>query len=165
VTQGADLPYVDEHTTVIAASAEDVWAALLETLERAFSRPPAASYARLVGCAVDAASGPRPLAAGSSIPGFTVVTAEPRSRLVLAGRHRFSTYGLTFRIDHLGAQRTRLSAESRAAFPGAAGRGYRLLVIGTGAHAVLMRRLLSGVRRAAERATSSQAYPEVETAD
>jgi hypothetical protein len=157
VPQGAVLPYVDEHTTVVAASAADVWAALLEALERAFSRARAARYARLVGCAVDTASGPRPLAAGSSIPGFTVVAAEPRSRLVLAGRHRFSTYELTFRIDHLGARRTRLSAESRAEFPRVAGRGYRLLVVGTGAHAVLMRRLLSGVRHAAEHVTSSHA--------
>lgn len=84
------------------------------------------------------------------MPGFHVVTALPPTKLVLAGRHRFSSYALTFRIDELAAGRSRLRAESRAAFPGLTGTVYRMLVIGTGGHVVGMRRLLSGIKRAAE---------------
>jgi hypothetical protein len=149
-----ELPYVDEHSVVIAAGADDVWAALGE-LDNAFSRAGVAAYARAVGCADYRASGPRPLIEGSSIPGFGVVAAVPRSDLVLAGRHRFSSYALTFRIDELSAGRSRLRAESRAAFPGLTGTVYRMLVIGTGGHVIGMRRLLSGIKRAAELRTRS----------
>jgi hypothetical protein len=146
----ASLPYVDEHVTVVAAEADDVWRALAETLERSFSRPRAAGYARLVGCADRTASGPRPLAEGSAFPGFRVVTAVPGRELLLEGRHRFSTYALIFRLDHAAPGRTRLRAETRAAFPGLAGRLYRRLVIGTGAHAAGQRRLLAAIRRRSE---------------
>lgn len=149
-----ELPYVDEHSVVIAASVDDVWAALME-LDNAFARPVVATYARAVGCADTKPSGPRPLAEGSSMPGFRVVTALPRSKLVLAGRHRFSSYALIFRIDELGAGRSRLRAESRAAFPGVTGAVYRMLVIGTRGHVVGMRRLLSAIKRAAELRTNS----------
>jgi hypothetical protein len=148
--QVTELPYLDEHTTVIAATVDQVWAGLLETLDRAFSRSGAARYARAVGCADVGVAGPRPLDEGSSMPGFEVVTAVPPSLLVLAGRHRFSTYGLTFRIEALGERRSRLRAESRATFPALAGRVYRTLVVGTRGHVVIMRRVLSSVRRAAE---------------
>jgi hypothetical protein len=42
----------------------------------------------------------------------------------------------------MGPDRTRIRAQTRAAFPGALGRVYRALVIGTGLHRVLVRRLL-----------------------
>ena len=147
--QIASLPYVDEQTTVIAAGADDVWRSLGETVERSFSRPGMAGYARLVGCADRAASGPRPLAEGSAFPGFRVAAAVPGRELVLEGRHRFSSYALIFRLEQVGPGRSRLRAETRAAFPGLGG-VYRLLVIGTGGHAVGTRRLLSAVRRRSE---------------
>ncbi|MFE9137037.1 hypothetical protein [Streptomyces sp. NPDC007355] len=71
----------------------------------------------------------------------------PGQELALEGRHRFSVYRLVFRIDELPDGRSRLRAETRAAFPGAAGRVYRLLVISSGAHAYGMRRMLAGYRR------------------
>ena len=145
-----DLPHVDEHAVVIAAGVDDVWTAVTD-LDGVFSRPRAEFYARAVGCADDRASGPRPLAEGSTMPGFHVVTSVPGSELVLAGRHRFSSYALTFRIDELTEGRTRLRAETRAVFPGLAGRAYRALVIATGGHVIVMRRLLAGIKRAAER--------------
>jgi hypothetical protein len=143
----ASLPYLDEHATVIAAGADDVWRSLGETLDRSFSRPGMASYARLVGSADCTASGPRPLAEGSRFPGFRVVAAVPGRELVLEGCHRFSSYALIFRLEHVNPGRSRLRAESRAAFPGLAGGLYRRLVIGTGGHVVGMRRLLSAIRR------------------
>jgi hypothetical protein len=124
--QTAPLPRVDEHTTVIAASVDEVWPALLETLDRRFSRPVVRAYARIVGCAEATASGPRPLAEGANIPGFRVTVAAPARELVLEGRHRFSSYVLTFRLDQLGSGSSRLRAESRARFPGMAGRVWHL---------------------------------------
>lgn len=91
-----------------------------------------------------------PLAEGSVFAGFRVVTAVPGRELVLQGSHRYSTYALVFRLDELAPGRSRLRAETRAVFPGPAGGLYRLLVIGTGGHAVGVRRLLSGIRRRAE---------------
>jgi hypothetical protein len=144
------LPYRDEHTTVVAAGADDVWRSLGETLDRSFSRPGANRYARLVGCADRTASGPRPLAEGSTFPGFRVAAAVPGRELVLGGRHRFSSYALIFRLEPADPGRSRLTAETRATFPGPAGGLYRLLVLGTGGHAVGVRRLLAAVRRRAE---------------
>ena len=143
--------HLDEHAVDVAAGAEAVWAALLDTLGA--TRPGAATYARLVGCADHDATGPRPLAAGSTVPGFRVAAADPPRELLLEGRHRFSTYALAFRIDDLGPGRTRLRAESRADFPGLRGRVYRGLVVGSGGHVVLVRRLLAGIGRRAERPT------------
>ncbi|MEV4945465.1 hypothetical protein [Streptomyces sp. NPDC053755] len=143
----AALPYIDEHATVVPVGADAVWRALLDALEGSFAGSGGARYARLVGCADRTASGPRPLAEGSALPGFRVTVADPGRELSLEGRHRFSTYALTFRLDDAGPGRTRLRAESRGAFPGPAGRVYRGLAIGTGGHAVGMRRLLGSIAR------------------
>ncbi|MEV0224801.1 hypothetical protein [Streptomyces sp. NPDC050704] len=146
----ASMPYLDEHATDIAAGVDDVWRSLGETLDRSFSRPGAAGYARLVRAADRAASGPRPLAEGSTFPGFRVVSAIPGRELVLEGRHHFSSYALIFRLEPVDPGRSRLRAESRAAFPGLAGSLYRRLIMGTGGHVKGMRRLLAAVRRRAE---------------
>ncbi|MEV6172237.1 hypothetical protein AB0L99_29005 [Streptomyces sp. NPDC051954] len=146
----AALPQVDERTTVVAASATEVWQGLVETVDGAFGRSRSAGYARLVGCADRTASGPRPLAEGSTVPGFRVASAQPGRELVLIGRHHFSTYALVFRLEEAGDGRTRLRAETRARFPGPGGALYRLLVITSGGHALLTGRLLSAIRRRAE---------------
>jgi hypothetical protein len=144
------LPAVDEHATAVAAGAGDVWAALLDTLDRASTRPGAAPYARAVGADERTAAGPRPLAVGSTLPGFRVTAAVPATELVLTGRHRFSDYAFVFRLEPIAPGRTLLRAETRADFPGAAGAGYRLLVVGSGGHARAVRRLLATVRRRSE---------------
>jgi hypothetical protein len=149
-----ELPYVDEHATLVAAGLDDVWTALVETVDGGFPHWGAAGYARLVGCADTTASGPRPLAEGSAIPGFHVVAAVPGSELVLAGSHRFSSYALSFHLEALGSDLSRLRATTRAEFPGLAGGAYRLLVIGTRGHVVAVRRMLAGIRhRSEQRAT------------
>lgn len=149
--QTARLPFVDEHAITVAAGVDAVWAALSKTLDGGFSTATATAYARLVGCVPSTASGPRPLAEDSTIPGFRVVAAVPGQELALEGRHRFSTYALTFRLEAVGSDRTVLRAETRAVFPGGGGAAYRLLVIGTGGHKIFTRRLLRGVQRRAER--------------
>jgi hypothetical protein len=151
MTRNPALPYLDEHATAIAADVDDVWPVLVETLERSFSRAGAAGYARIVGCADVGASGPRPLAEESVVQGFRVVAAVRGSELVLEGSHRFSSYGLIFRLEEVSSGRSRLRAETRAEFPGVTGSLYRLLVVGTGGHVVAVRRLLSDVKRRLEK--------------
>ncbi|MFF4546436.1 hypothetical protein [Streptomyces sp. NPDC001435] len=144
----AALPFVDEHTTLVAARPDAVWRGLGDVLDRSFTRPRATGYARLVGAADHAVSGPRrPPAEGSVFAGFRVVSAQPGRELVLAGRHRFSTYALLFHLDAAGPGHTLLRAETRARFPGPLGTLYRLAVIDTGTHALAVRRLLTSVGR------------------
>jgi hypothetical protein len=146
----AALPFVDEHGVEVAAPPDAVWEALCRIAEGSFSSSFAARFARLVGCESTAASGPRPLAEGSTFPGFVVVRAEPGSQLALAGRHRYSEYALVFHLVGSGAG-TRLRAETRARFPGGTGRLYRAAVIGTRGHVLVTMRLLTAIKRRAER--------------
>jgi acetyl-CoA carboxylase carboxyl transferase subunit beta len=147
------LPHVDEHSIVIDADRDAVWSAL----ERVVDRVGSPRFAKLLGCEDTTASGPRPLAEWSSVPGFHVGAAERPSVLALAGRHRYSDYELVFRVDDLGADRSRLRAETRAIFPGRRGAAYRMLLMGTGAHVLATRRLLSRVQRAVARAAARDA--------
>ena len=142
----SELPFVDEHTVVVAAPASVVWDGLGEWLRR--QARTSVPLARVLGTVPANAAGD-PLRAGSAIPGFAVREAVPRERVVLAGRHRFSRYHLTFVLVPDGG-RTRLSARSEAAFPGLHGAAYRALVIGSGAHRLLVRRLLRSIKQAAE---------------
>jgi hypothetical protein len=147
----SSLPYVDELPIEIGADREATWAALLRVVEGTFASARGRGPARLLGCEDTVLSGPRPLAQGSAFPGFHVESAEPQSELALAGRHRFSTYLLSFRLEETDAGGTRLVAETRAAFPGLKGSVYRALVIGTRMHVLVTRRLLTATKRRAER--------------
>jgi hypothetical protein len=152
------LPAVDEHGTEIAADPDQVWEALAATLPRILATRRAARFAKLLGDAFTEAKG-EPTVIGSTVPGFIVSRSVRPSVLTLLGQHRFSRYALVFRIDQLGIGRSRLRAESRAEFPGVRGRIYRALVIGTRGHVLVVRRMLSAVRRRAEgkRATVTRA--------
>jgi hypothetical protein len=145
------LPHIDEHSAEIAAGAEAVWEALLRVVEGSFGSTATGRVSRLLGCAEVDASGPRPLAAGSALPGFHIEVAEQPRELALAGSHRYSDYALIFRLDELSGDRTRLRAETRATFPGLKGGVYRTLVIGTRGHVLVTRRLLGAVKQRAER--------------
>ena len=145
----ADLPHVDEHAVPVAAPPAAAWRAVLETLSATFASPTAGTTARVLGCDPVATSGWERPGVGSTVPGFRIVVAEEPRLLVAAGRHRFSRYGVVVRLEPADGG-TRVRLETRAAFPGAHGRLYRLAVIGSGGHAVAVRRILAGVRRAAE---------------
>jgi hypothetical protein len=151
------LPYIDEHVVAVSAGVDDVWPALLDALDGSFSRPGSAWYARIVGCADATASGPRPLAEGSTVPGFRVAVADPGRELVLVGGHHFSSYQLTFRLEPLGPGGSELRAESRAAFPGLAGGAYRLLVISTGIHVRAVQSMITAIGRTAEQRAHTRA--------
>ena len=105
--------------------------------------------------AVEVAAAPevtwRALVAEAPRTGFPRVRADEPAELALSGRHPFSRYALTFRIDDLGGGRSRLRAVTDAVFPGLAGSVYRALVIGSGAHARVVPRMLRRIRDRAER--------------
>lgn len=148
VVPSESLPRIDEHSVSIGAAPSVVWDAVLRVLGQSFSS--FRLVARVVGCHDAQASGPRPLAVGSTIPGFHVVAADAPHKLALAGHHRFSRYELTFRLDDANGT-VRLRAESLAEFPGVLGRIYRAMVIGTGGHVLGVKRLLAIMKREAER--------------
>ncbi len=129
------LPYIDEHTTVVAAEPDTVWRELGKVLHRSFSTGRSAVIARLLGCA--------------DRGGFRVAKADPGRELALVGRHRFSSYALVFHLEEAGQGHTKVRAETRARFPGPAGALYRQLVIGTGGHAIAVRRMLNTVSKRA----------------
>jgi hypothetical protein len=156
-TVATALPWLDEHGAEIDAPAAVVWPALLRTVERMTAGGAAPRYARAVGCADTESGGPRPLEVGSTVPGFHVAALTPGRTLVLAGSHHFADYALVFRLEPLGGVRTRLVAETRADFPGAKGRAYRALVIGTRMHVLVTRRVLRSVAHRAESAPTAAA--------
>jgi hypothetical protein len=142
----AALPRIDEHSAVVDGDLHQAWDAVVGVLGRSFDSPRRSRVAAALRCEDTATGGPPFPAVGATVPGFHVAqSAEPRL-LGLEGRHRFSRYALTFRLEpHDGS--TRVSAETRALFPGIAGTLYRAAVIGTRGHVVAVRSMLRGVRR------------------
>lgn len=122
------LSYIDEHAIAIDASAADTWAALLKVMCR---NPP------------DPATVPL---------GFTLDEAIPLRRFALKGRHFFAVYRWGFELDDHGPNRTVVRSQTWADFPGLHGKVYRALVIGTGAHRVVVRLVLRRIAAAARKA-------------
>lgn len=149
--QSEHLPHIDEHSLVVEASPEIVWEAQLKVVESSFGSAATGRTARLLGCIDTVASGPRPLATGSALPGFHIEAAERPRELALVGGHRFSDYALIFRLDEQPGERTLIRAETRAVFPGFKGSVYRAMVIGTRGHVLVTRRLLGAMKQRAER--------------
>ncbi len=133
-----ELPFVDEHAIGIAASREAVWDALQRYV----------AMSMRIGAPLATILGTRPPA------GFEVSDRRPTESLTLTGRHRFSRYMLMLDLADAGDGITRLSAKTYAAFPGAHGRVYRALVIGTGAHVIATRRIIRSIRRLAVNSTA-----------
>jgi hypothetical protein len=154
----ADLPFIDEHAVDIAASPERAWDAILQTASRSFGGQPAELFARLLG-ATETRSQGDPGKVGSTIAGFRVAHADPPSELTLEGQHRFSRYALGFHVEALAGDRSRVRAETFAAFPGLHGRAYEALVIRTRGHVLVVNRLLGAVRTRAERLQAARETP------
>jgi hypothetical protein len=124
------LPLIDEHAHEVAVSPVEAWDALERWIARHLLRPAPKAFAR-VWRLVPAS-------------GFAVMERRKPSRLVLIGHHRFARYELAFEVDTVGGQTT-LRARTSAEFPGVFGRLYRAAVIGSGGHAVVVRRMLRAV--------------------
>ena len=150
-----DLPFIDEHAIEVAAPPERVWEAICQTAASSFGGRWAEFLARLLGTAERHPQGD-PTEPGSTITGFRIGRADAPVELALEGEHRFSRYALIFHLEALPDGRSRVSAETRAVFPGLHGRAYRALVIGTRGHVLAVKRLLHAVRARAERAPAAR---------
>jgi hypothetical protein len=141
VTDQPVLPFVDEHSVVVRASSEHTWAALRRYVDQLAS-PRHVALFRLLG--TEPASG------------FRIHTETPGREVVLAGKHRFSTYRLVFQVEPAG-RTSRLHALTYAAFPGTSGRLYRATLMLSTGHARATNRML---RIVARRAEADQARPD-----
>ena len=144
-------PYIDEHFSEIAAPPAEVWPELWPVIGGAMgSSALRRRFAAIVGTRDRADGSPVDLKVGAAISGFRVTDlVEPRL-LDLEGEHRFSRYKLTLRLRPSGAG-TRLSAETRADFPGLKGQLYKTAVIRTRLHVLATRSILRTVKGRAER--------------
>ena len=145
-------PYIDELATSVAAGPERTWSALRSQLRAQLAGPRAAPIVHVLGVSPARTSGDwSGDLGGATLPGFAVAEAAPNRRLELRGRHRFARYVLLFELDDTGSETTRLRARTYAEFPGLRGRVYRALVIGSGAHRIVTRRMLRSVAGRAAR--------------
>jgi hypothetical protein len=130
------LPYVDEHSVETDAEPDVVWDALWSVLRRGFGGTRGSRlFARVVG-----------VRDTEPITGFRIAEEDPGRRLVLEGEHRFARYRWAFRLED-----GRISAATYADFPGLHGRIYRTLILPTGFHRRVVRRILAAVAAAASR--------------
>jgi hypothetical protein len=141
------VPFVDEHEVRVAAPALAVWHTLTERLFGAHNDRNVA-VGHLLGAQPRRPSGTFP-DEGATVPGFEVTGSVPGKLLELTGRHRFSRYRLVMTLAERAGE-TVLSARTYARFPGPHGAVYRMLVIGSGGHRVIVQALLRDVRRRAE---------------
>jgi hypothetical protein len=147
----SDLPFIDEFDTLIEAPSIRVFTALSRTVGRSFEGFGGRAFTALLGCRHRGATSTVPPSVGQEINGFRVAEVSEPESLVLEGEHRFARYRLAFVIEPSGEGRSRLRARTDALFPGLRGSVYRALVIGSGGHAFMARRLLAVVARAAVR--------------
>jgi hypothetical protein len=149
------LPRIDEHEIDVDAPADASWAALFPTLEKALGGKFAHRYIERLHAAETEAHGDlhHP---GGTLPGFTVTRAIAPVMLALAGKHHFAQYAVVFKIDLLPGQRSRVRLETRAQFTGARGHLYRVGVLGTRLHVIVVSRVLRAVRRRAERSANGR---------
>jgi hypothetical protein len=153
---GGELSFIDVHSLALDAAPEQAWEAVAQVMRGwAGGAPPRRSarmgalIARLLGSTDVEPPLPSP-GLPEAMVGFRVAQAKRPSLIALEGEHRFSRYALTFRIEAAAESRCVVKAETKAAFPGLAGRVYRGAVIGTGAHVIVVRRLLSSIKHRAE---------------
>lgn len=152
-----ELPFIDEHSVDISANPDAVWQATIQMVRRSLAGPRAELMAHLLGCNPSTAMEWSCPAPGCTLAGFRVEAAQPPTLIALTGRHRFSQYALTFRVDELNTGLSRVRAETRASFPARRGQLYRAAVIGSRGHRVLVQRMLCDIKRLAEEAPTSGA--------
>jgi hypothetical protein len=154
------LPFVDDHSIVIAASVDQVWEALVATVGVGRFAPP---VARALGCEQTERAG-KPGRIGSTVPGFVITRAVRPAVLALMGAHRFSRYALVFQISETPLEPVILTAVTRAEFPGRMGSAYRFAVIGSRGHVLAVQAILHSIRRRAERMAREAGAPRITSA-
>ena len=132
------LPYVDEHSSTSPRPPSGLGGAGRATSAATGAAAAGARIAGALRLRRRASARARSGEIGSTIPGFIVTRSVPPAVLALMGEHRFSRYALIFRITETPRGPVRLSAETRAEFPGRAG-GLPGLVIGTRGHVIAAR--------------------------
>jgi len=152
VSKPAALPPLDEHVVRTFAHPAQVWEVLPAGIAAVFDHPRGRALAGLLGCRERRAGKSFTAVEGATIPGFRVVRIVAQREIALEGRHRFARYLLTFRVEPRDGGTT-LRAATRAEFPGVHGALYRALVVGSGGHRVVTRRILNSIARRAERAS------------
>ena len=130
------VPFVDEHIVRVRAPLARTWDAVTKLARRLAERPAPRAFVALWQL--------------EPATGFAIASSSAPERIALVGHHRFARYELAFEL-HPAAEGVELRARTSAEFPGAAGRLYRALVIGSGGHAIAVRAMLRQIRRAAER--------------
>ena len=126
------LPLLDKHSATLHASQSAVWQAV---------RRYACGLAQSDHVVLGRVLGTEPRS------GFELAEEVEGERLVLIGRHRFARYRLVFELDVEPSNATTLSVLSFAAFPGARGRLYRGLLMGTRGHVLAVRHMLRTIQR------------------
>ena len=144
------LPPIDEHEVLVRVPAEEVWPFVIAVFERVTTQPAFRTFARVVRCKPDRASG-APDTVGATLPGFRVERCTTPTEWALAGEHIFSRDALTFRVTPLDGGQCRVGAESSGVFPGRRGAAYRCLLITTGGHLLGVCGILLRIKTCAER--------------
>lgn len=137
------------HATDVDAPPDAVWDALIAACPGPHDSSLLRLWAVVWGADPARSNGLGSHVIGAERPGLEVREVVPPATWSAAGSHRFACYQVVFRIEPTQAG-CRLSAETYATFPGAAGRAYRLLVIALGPHALVMKGVLAFLRRRAE---------------
>jgi hypothetical protein len=145
------LPYIDVHEVEVAADVNAAWRALLRVARGSLGGTGQRRLAQALRVEPPSVSGrwTADVEPGAALPGFAVERVRRPELLSLRGGHRFSRYRLDFELSAAGSDRSHLRARTWAEFPGLAGAAYRALVIGTGAHRLVVRRLLRQIAKAA----------------
>ena len=147
------LPYIDVHEVEVEADVDAAWRALVAVALGSLGGVGHGRLGQALRVDPPHASGrwsPEP-EEGAALPGFVVEEVRPAELLALRGGHRFSRYRLEFELAAAGddPDRSLLRARSWAEFPGPAGAAYRALVIGSGGHRLVVRRMLRRIAAAA----------------
>ncbi len=123
---------MDEHSVTVDAPREAVWKAVGQ-----YARELTRSDHGLIGTVL----GTEPRS------GFDVSQQTEGKCLELSGRHRFARYRLVLALTEQPDRALKLSAISYADFPGARGRLYRAVLLGSGAHILAVRHMLRTISR------------------
>jgi hypothetical protein len=124
-------PYIDVHEVEIAADVNAAWGALVRVASGSLGGTGQRRLAQALGVEPPSVSGrwTPEVEPGAALPGFAVERVRRPELLSLRGGHRFSRYRLDFELSAAGSDRA--------------------LVIGGGAHRLIVRRLLRQIAKAA----------------